>query len=156
LIQLHIESKKKTEIYRKLLLPKNSSFSLLDENIMLSFDLDGSDYFDFEIVKKYGRKSKEMICFLPKNNTDLDTDAELVDEWLLISGDEAIAHVIDKSESFTIRLENNGELPMNSESPLCIAGAGNIHTGKIETRLIWMKLMNCYLRMKRLIVYLKT
>ncbi|MEB2300424.1 plasmid pRiA4b ORF-3 family protein [Lysinibacillus xylanilyticus] len=132
MIQLQIESKKKPEIYRKLLVPKNSSFSLLDEMILLSFDLDGSDYFDFEIVKKDGRASKEKICFLPKNDTDLDIDEELVDEWLRKSGDEAIAHVIDRSESFTIRLENNVELPMNAETPSCIAGAGNIHTCKID------------------------
>lgn len=77
MIQLHIESKKKPEIYRKLLLPKNSSFSLLDEMILLSFDLDGSDYFDFEIVKKDGRVSKEKICFLPKNDADFDTDVQM-------------------------------------------------------------------------------
>jgi len=132
MIQLHIESKKKPAIYRKLLLPKNSSFSMLDEMILLSFDLDGSDYFNFEIVKKDGRVSKEKICFLPKNDTDLDTDEELVDEWLRKSGDEAIAHVIDNSESFTIRFESNEELPMNTETPICIAGAGNIHTGKMD------------------------
>lgn len=132
MIQLHIESKKKPEIYRKLLLPKNSSFSMLDEIILLSFDLDVADYFNFEIVKKDGRVSKEKICFLPKNDTDLDTDEELVDEWLRKSGDEAIAHVIDNSESFTIRLESYEDLPMNSETPLCIAGAGNIHTGKMD------------------------
>ncbi|KOP78130.1 hypothetical protein AMS59_13585 [Lysinibacillus sp. FJAT-14745] len=132
MIQLHIESKKKPEIYRKLLLPKNSSFSMLDEIILLIFDLDVSDYFDFEIVKKDGRVSKKKICFLPKNDTDLDTDEELVDEWLRKSGDEAIAHVIDNSESFTIRLESYEELPSNSETPLCIAGAGNIHTGKMD------------------------
>ncbi|WP_433595410.1 DUF7309 domain-containing protein [Lysinibacillus xylanilyticus] len=130
MIQLHIESKKKPEIYRKLLLPKNSSFSMLDEIILLSFDLDDSDYFNFEIVKKNGRVSKEKIWFLPKNDTDLDT--ELVDEWLRKPGDEAIAHVIDNSESFTIRLESNEDLPINSEIPLCIAGAGNIHTGKMD------------------------
>ncbi len=132
MIPLHIESKKKPEIYRKLLLPKNSSFSLLDEIIILSFDLDGSDYFNFEIVKKDGRESNEKICFLPKNDTDLDTDEELVDEWLRKPGDEAIAHVIDMSESFTIRLDSYEDLPMNSEPPLCIAGAGNIHTGKMD------------------------
>lgn len=55
----------------------------------------------------------------------------MVDEWLIKSDDEAIAHVIDRGESFTIRLESIGELPMNAETPLCIAGAGNIHTGKI-------------------------
>ncbi|MEY9971833.1 hypothetical protein ABH966_002206 [Lysinibacillus sp. RC46] len=132
MIQLHIESKKKPEIYRKLLLPKSSSFSALDEIILLSFDLDGADYFDFEMVKKDGRESKEKICFLPKNDTELDTDEELVDEWLRKPGDEAIAHVIDYSESFTIRLESNEDLPMNSESPLCIAGVGNIHTGKLD------------------------
>ncbi|WP_223556536.1 plasmid pRiA4b ORF-3 family protein [Lysinibacillus sphaericus] len=132
MIQLHIESKKKPEIYRKLLLPKNSSFSMLDEMILLSFDLDGSDYFNFEMVKKDGRVSKEKICFLPKNDTDFDTDEELVDEWLRKSGDEAIAHVIDNSESFTIRFESNEELPMNTETPICIAGAGNIHTGKLD------------------------
>ncbi|MFJ6264143.1 DUF6930 domain-containing protein [Lysinibacillus xylanilyticus] len=132
MIQLHIESKNKPEIYRKILLPKNSSFSMLDESILLSFDLDGSDYFNFEIVKKDGRESKEKICFLPKNDTDLDTDEELVDEWLRKPGDEAIAHVIDNSASFTIRLESNEDLPMNSETPLYIAGAGNIHTGKMD------------------------
>lgn len=132
MIQLHIESKKKPEIYRKLLLPKNSSFSMLDEILLLSFDLDGADYFDFEMVKKDGRVSKEKICFLPKNDTDLDTDEELVDEWLRKPGDEAIAHVIDHSESFTIRFESNEDLPMNAETPLCIAGAGNIHTGKLD------------------------
>ncbi|MEY9975678.1 hypothetical protein [Lysinibacillus sp. RC79] len=132
MIQLHIESKKKPEIYRKLLLPKNSSFSMLDEIILLSFDLDGADYFDFEIVKKDGRVSKEKICFLPKNDKELDTDEELVDKWLRESGDEAIAHVIDNSASFTIRLESNEDLPMSSETPLCIAGAGNIHTGKMD------------------------
>ncbi|MFJ8100207.1 DUF7309 domain-containing protein [Lysinibacillus sp. NPDC096212] len=132
MIQLHIESKKKPEIYRKLLLPKSSSFSLLDEIILLSFDLDGADYFDFEMVKKDGRVSKEKICFLPKNDKELDTDEELVDEWLRESGDEAIAHVIDNSASFTIRLESNEDLPMSSETPLCIAGAGNIHTGKMD------------------------
>lgn len=52
MIQLHIESKKKPEIYRKLLIPESSSFSLLDEILLLSFDLDSSDYFDFEMVKK--------------------------------------------------------------------------------------------------------
>lgn len=56
----------------------------------------------------------------------------MVDEWLIKFDDEAIAHVIDRSDSFTIRLESNGELPMKSETPLCIAGAGNIHTGKID------------------------
>ncbi|WP_068985399.1 DUF7309 domain-containing protein [Lysinibacillus xylanilyticus] len=132
MIQLHIESKKKPAIYRKLLLPKNSSFSMLDEMILLSFDLDGSDYFNFEMVKKDGRVSKEKICFLPKNDADFDTDEELVDEWLRKSGDEAIAHVIDNSESFTIRFESNEELPMNTETPICIAGAGNIHTGKMD------------------------
>lgn len=132
MIQLHIESKKKPEIYRKLLLPKNSSFSMLDEIILLIFDLDGSDYFNFEIVKKDGRVSKEKIWFLPKNDPDLDIDEELVDEWLRKPGDEAIAHVIDNSESFTIRLESNEDIPMNSETPLCIAGAGNIHTGKMD------------------------
>ena len=132
MIQLHIESKKKPEIYRKLLLPKSSSFSTLDEIILLSFDLDGADYFDFEMVKKDGRVSKEKICFLPKNDTDLDTDEELVDEWLRKPGDEAIAHVIDYSDSFTIRLESNEELPTNAETPLCIAGVGNIHTGKLD------------------------
>lgn len=133
MILLHIESKKKPEIYRKLLLPKNSSFSLLDEILLLSFDLDGSDYFNFEIVKKDGRISKEKICFLPKHDTDLDTDEELVNEWLRKPDDEAIAHVIDNSESFTIRLESNEDLPKNSETPICIAGAGNIHTGKMDT-----------------------
>ncbi|MGE7696670.1 DUF7309 domain-containing protein [Lysinibacillus sp. NPDC094177] len=132
MIQLHIESKKKPAIYRKLLLPKNSSFSMLDEMILLSFDLDGADYFDFEIVKKDGRVAKEKICFLPENDTELDTDEELVDEWLRKSGDEAIAQVIDASESFTIRLENNENLSMNPETPLCIAGVGNIHTGKMD------------------------
>ncbi|MGE8001276.1 DUF7309 domain-containing protein [Lysinibacillus sp. NPDC093190] len=132
MIQLHIESKKNPEIYRKLVLPKNSSFSLLDEIIILSFDLDGADYFNFEMVKKDGRVSKEKICFLPKNDTDLDTDEELVDEWLRQSGDEAIAHIIDNSESFVIRLESNEDLPTNSETLLCIAGAGNIHTGKMD------------------------
>ncbi|MGE7910804.1 DUF7309 domain-containing protein [Lysinibacillus xylanilyticus] len=132
MILLHIESKKKPEIYRKLLLPKNSSFSLLDEILLLSFDLDGSDYFNFEIVKKDGRISKEKIYFLPKHDTDLDTDEELVDEWLQKPGDEAIAHVIDNNESFTIRLESIEDLPMNSETPICIAGAGNIHTGKMD------------------------
>lgn len=131
MIQLHIESKKNPEIYRKLLLSKNSSFSKLDEIIVLSFDLDG-DYFDFVIVKKDGRVSKEKICFLPKNDSDLDTDEELVDEWFIKSGDEAIAHEIDGSESFTIRLESNADLPMNAETPLCIAGVGNIHTGKLD------------------------
>ena len=133
MILLYIESKKKPEIYRKLLLPKNSSFSMLDEMILLSFDLDGSDYFNFEIVKKDGRISKEKICFLPKHDTDLDTDEELVDEWLRKPGDEAISHVIDNNESFTIRLEIYEELPMNSEAPLCIAGVGNIHTGEMDT-----------------------
>lgn len=132
MIQLHIESQKNPEIYRKLVLPKNSSFSLLDEMILLSFDLDGADYFNFEMVKKDGRVCKEKICFLPKNDTDLDTDEELVDEWLRKSGDEAIAHIIDNSESFVIRLENNEDLPTNSETLLCIAGAGNIHTGKTD------------------------
>ncbi len=132
MILLHIESKKKPEIYRKLLLPKNSSFSLLDEILLLSFDLDGSDYFNFEIVKKDGRMSKENICFLPKHDTDLDTDEELVDEWLQKPGDEAIAHVIDYSESFTIQLESIEDLPKNSETPICIAGAGNIHTSKLD------------------------
>lgn len=66
MILLHIESKKKPEIYRKLLLPKNSSFSMLDEMLLLSFDLDGSDYFNFEIVKKDGRESKEKIFFYLK------------------------------------------------------------------------------------------
>ncbi|MDD1505574.1 hypothetical protein PVA17_22910 [Lysinibacillus sp. CNPSo 3705] len=132
MIQLHIESQKNPEIYRKLLLPKNSSFSLLDEMILLSFDLDGADYFNFEMVKKDGRVCKEKICFLPKNATDFDTDEELVDEWLRKSGDEAIAHIIDNSESFIIRLENNKDLPTNSETLLCIAGAGNIHTGNMD------------------------
>lgn len=132
MIQLHIESQKNPEIYRKLLLPKNSSFSLLDEMILLSFDLDGADYFNFEMVKKDGRVCKEKICFLPKNATDFDTDEELVDEWLRKSGDEAIAHIIDNSESFIIRLENNEDLPTNSETLLCIAGAGNIHTGNMD------------------------
>ncbi|MFJ3389715.1 DUF6930 domain-containing protein [Lysinibacillus sp. NPDC086135] len=132
MIQLHIESQKNPEIYRKLLLPKNSSFSLLDNMILLSFDLDGADYFNFEMVKKDGRESKEKICFLPKNDTDLDTDEELVDEWLRKSGDEAIAHIIDNSESFIIRLENNEDLPTNCETFLCIAGAGNIHTGNMD------------------------
>jgi len=133
MILLHIESKKKPEIYRKLLLPKNSSFSLLDEILLLSFDLDGSDYFNFEIVKKGGRISKEKICILPKHDTDLDTAEELVDEWIQNPGDEAVAHVIDNSESFTIRLESIEDLPKNSETPICIAGAGNIHTGKMDT-----------------------
>ena len=88
------------------------------------------------MVKKDGRVSKEKMCFLPKNDTDLDTDEELVEElveeWLRKSGDEAIADVIDNSESFTIRLESYEELPMNSETPICIAGAGNIHTGKMD------------------------
>ncbi|QPQ29405.1 DUF7309 domain-containing protein [Lysinibacillus sp. JNUCC 51] len=132
MIQLHIESKKKPEIYRKLLLPMNSSFSLLDESILLSFDLDGADYFDFEMVKKNGRVSKQKICFLPKNAADLDTDEELVEEWFIKSGDEAIAHVINRSHSFTIRLDSYVELPMNSEIPICIAGEGNIHTGKMD------------------------
>lgn len=132
MIQLHIESKKKPEIYRKLLLPMNSSFSLLDETILLSFDLDGADYFDFEMVKKNGRVSKQKICFLPENAADLDTDEELVEEWFIKSGDEAIAHVIDKSGSFIIRLDSYVELPMNSEIPICIAGAGNIHTSKLD------------------------
>lgn len=132
MLQLHIESKEKQEIYRKLLLPKNSSFSLLDEIIIQIFDLDGADYFNFEMVKKDGRVSKEKICFLPKNAADFDTDEELVEEWLIKSGDEAIAHVIDRSHSFTVRLESNVELPMNSEIPICIAGAGNIHTGKLD------------------------
>lgn len=132
MIQLHIESQKNPEIYRKLLLPKNSSFSLLDEMILLSFDLDGADYFNFEMVKKDGRVCKEKICFLPKNDMDFDTDEELVDEWLRKSGDEAIAHIIDNSESFVIRLENNEDLPTNSETLLCIAGAGNIHTGNMD------------------------
>lgn len=131
-IQLHIESKKKPEIYRKLLVPENSSFELLDEIILLSFDLRNSDYFDFEMVKKNGRVSKDKICFLPKNDSEFDTEEELVDEWFIKSGDEAIAQVIDGSESFTIRLESNVELPMNAESPICIAGAGNMHTGKID------------------------
>lgn len=132
MIQLHIESQKNPEIYRKLVLPKNSSFSLLDEMILLSFDLDGADYFNFEMVKKDGRVSKEKICFLPKNDTDFDTDEEFVDEWLRKSGDEAIAHIIDNSESFVIRLENNEDLPTNCETLLCIAGAGNIHTGNMD------------------------
>ncbi|MFB7157999.1 DUF6930 domain-containing protein [Lysinibacillus sp. NPDC056232] len=132
MIQLHIESKKKPEIYRKLLVPMNSSFSLLDEIILLSFDLDASDYFDFEIVKKDGRVSKEKICFLPENDTDLDTEDELVAEWLVKSGDGAVAHVNDTMDSFTIRLDSYVELPMNSETPKCIAGAGNIHTGKLD------------------------
>ncbi|MFE3573669.1 DUF6930 domain-containing protein [Lysinibacillus sp. NPDC059133] len=132
MIQLHIESKKKPEIYRKLLLPENSSFSLLDDIILLSFDLDASDFFDFEIVKKDGRVSKEKICFLPENDTDLDTEEELVGESLRKTGDEAIAHVIDMSDSFTIRLDSYVELPMNTETPICIAGAGNIHTGKLD------------------------
>ncbi|MCY9547024.1 DUF7309 domain-containing protein [Lysinibacillus xylanilyticus] len=132
MILLHIESKKKPEIYRKLLLPKNSSFSMLDEIILLSFELDGADYFNIEIVIKDGRASKEKICFSPKNVTDLDTDEELVDEWLRESGDEAVGHVIDNSESFTIRLESIEDLPKNSETPICIAGASNIHTGKMD------------------------
>lgn len=132
MIQLHIESKKKPEIYRKLLIPESSSFSLLDEILLLSFDLDSSDYFDFEMVKKNGRVSKQKICFLPKSAADLDTDEELVYDWLIKSGDEVIAHVIDRSDSFIIRLDSYVELPMNSETPLCIAGAGNIHTGKLD------------------------
>ncbi|MGE7696666.1 hypothetical protein ACQKNC_21645 [Lysinibacillus sp. NPDC094177] len=106
MIQLHIESKKKQAIYRKLLLRKNSSFSMLDEIILLSFDLNGADYFNFEIVKKMGEYLKKKICFLPKDDMDLDTDEELVDEWLPKPGDEAIAHLIDNSESFTFRLES--------------------------------------------------
>ncbi|MCL1697355.1 plasmid pRiA4b ORF-3 family protein [Lysinibacillus sp. BPa_S21] len=132
MLQLHIESKEKPEIYRKLLLPKNSSFSLLDEMIFLSFDLDGSDFFDFEMVKKDGRVSKEKICFLPENDTDFDTDEELVDEWLRNPGDEAFAHIIDHSESFIIRLESNKDVSMNAETPVCIAGAGNIYTGTMD------------------------
>ena len=70
--------------------------------------------------------------FLPKSAADLDTDEELVYDWLIKSGDEVIAHVIDRSDSFIIRLDSYVELPINSETPLCIAGAGNIHTGKLD------------------------
>lgn len=132
MLQLHIESKEKPEIYRKLLLPKNSSFSLLDEVIIQIFDLDGADFFNFEMVKKDGRVSKEKICFLPEKDTDFDTDEELVDEWLRKPGDEAFAHIIDHSESFIIRLESNEDVSMNAETPVCIAGAGNIYTGKMD------------------------
>ncbi|KOS63826.1 hypothetical protein [Lysinibacillus sp. FJAT-14222] len=132
MIQLHIESKKKPEIYRKFLLPEKSSFSLLDEVILLGFDLDVSGYSDFEIVKKDGRVSKEKIYFIPDNDTDFDTEEEFLAEWFLKPGDEAVAQVIDMSEPLTVRLENYVDLPMNSETPLCIAGAGNIHTGKLN------------------------
>ncbi|WP_285396096.1 hypothetical protein [Lysinibacillus sp. fls2-241-R2A-57] len=91
-----------------------------------------SEYTDFEIVKKDGRVSKEKKYFLPDNDTDFDIEEELVAEWLQKPGDEAMAHVIDTSESFTIRLESCVDLPMNSETPVCIAGIGNIHTGKLD------------------------
>ncbi len=52
MIQLHIESKKKPKIYRKLLLPEESRFDLLDELLLLSFDLDDAEYVNFEMVKK--------------------------------------------------------------------------------------------------------
>lgn len=134
MIQLHIESKKKPKIYRKLLLPEESRFDLLDELLLLSFDLDDSDYVDFEMIKKDGQVSvnKEKILFLPENDTDLDSEDELVIKWFRKSGDEAIAQVIDTNESFIIRLDSYVQLPMNSEKAICIAGAGDIHTGKLS------------------------
>lgn len=72
------------------------------------------------------------LLFTLCNAADLDADEELVYEWLIKSGDEVIAHVIDRSDSSTIRLESYVELPMNAETPLCIARAGNIHTGKLD------------------------
>ena len=132
MIQLHIESKKKPEIYRKFLLPEKSSFALLDELLLLSFDFDMLGYSDFEIVKKDGQVSKEKIQFLTENDTDLDTEDELVADWLRKPGDEAIAEVIETDKPLTIRLESLVDLPMDSETPTCIAGAGNIHTGKVN------------------------
>ncbi len=132
MIQLHVESKKKPEIYRKFLFPEKSSFSLLDEVILISFDVGVSNFSDFEIVKKDGRVSKEKIYFVPENDTDYDSEEELLAEWFLKPGDETIAQVSDTSELFTVRLESYVDLPMNFETPICIAGVGNIHTGKLN------------------------
>lgn len=134
MIQLHIESKKKPKIYRKLLLPEESRFDLLDELLLLSFDLDDAEYVNFEMVKKDGQVSanKEKILFLPDNDTDLDSEEELVIKWFRKSGDEAIGQVIDTNELFIIRLDSYVQLPMDSEKAICIAGAGDIHTGKLN------------------------
>ena len=134
MIQLHIESKKKPKIYRKLLLPEESSFDLLDELLLLSFDLDDAEYVNFEMVKKDGQVSvnKEKILFLPDNDTDLDSEEELVIKWFRKSGDEAIGQVINTNELFIIRLDSYVQLPMDSEKAICIAGAGDIHTGKLN------------------------
>lgn len=134
MIQLHIESKKKPKIYRKLLLPEESTFDLLGELLLLSFNLDVSGYVDFDIVKTNGQVSinKEKILFLPKNDLDLDSEDELVVKWFQRSADEVIAQVSDTKESFTIRLDSYVQLPMKSESAFCIAGVGDIHTGKLN------------------------
>lgn len=128
MLQIHIESIKNPKVYRKFQV--NTKQTLFDLEYVISSGFDFPQIMDsnYEAKRQNGQAVKQMIYSFPDDEQSLDTDEELIEEWLVQPGDELLFITGQQKYDLKIQLEQIVDESLEFDS--CIGGEGHLDSNK--------------------------
>lgn len=127
------------KIFRTLIVPSKSCFTDLEEFISIAFDITHMDSFYFEMTKSNGKTIQPVFIGTDMAGDLLFTDDELEDDeeellkdWFKQEGDAAAYHIPALDIELAITVDKILPNVVSQPCPACIAGKGDLHSGKLE------------------------
>ena len=123
--QIRVESVKNPKVYRVFQVFQDQTLFDLEFVIETGFDELGMLNSKYEAKRKSGQAANDVIYTFPEDDRALDTDEELLCNWLVQPGDEMLYCAENKFEA-KIQLEKI--LDERLEFEVCIAGEGSLQS----------------------------
>lgn len=138
--QIHVESVKNPKVYRVFQVYPDQTLFDLEYVIASGFDELGVLNSKYEVKRRNGQVANDVIYTFPEDDRALDTDEELLCDWLVQPGDELLYRAENKFEA-KVKLEEI--LAERLEFEMCVAGEGSLQSPrkkKIDLEEINLKL----------------
>lgn len=121
--QIRIASVKNPQVYRVFNVFPNQTLFDLEYVITSGFEELGESDSVYEAKRRNGQLANDIIYSFPEDEGDLDTDEELLSDWLVVPGDELVYCEEDQVE-IKIQLEQIIEEQLPFE--VCLEGKGTL------------------------------
>lgn len=123
--QIHVESVKNPKVYRVFqVFPEQTLFEL---EFVIASGFDELETLDsrFEVQLKNGQPVNETIYTFPEEEEDMDSEDELLNDWLVQPGDQLLYCA---GNQFEAKVQLEKILDERFEFEVCIAGEGSLQS----------------------------
>lgn len=131
MFKLHIESKDNPQIYRKILISPERNFLDLDFTVSIVFELIGSSWVDFTVLRTKGEVCKKIvISAVSEGNHTLEPDEEPLKNWFVQPGDEILCHIAGFASTLKIQLDQIVDHTPQKSETVCLEAEGSLMSNK--------------------------